>query len=87
MRKKLIVKESDFLKLLENFLLQKEVGNQSKWTKALRKKNPELADIWTKADKSLLKFMLATRKQVVKNGGDVAAVDALINKTFPEYKI
>lgn len=87
MRKKVIFRESHFLKLIESFLIHKEAGNQSRWTKSLRKQNTDLADIWTKADKSLLKFMLATRKQIVKNGGDVAAADALIKKTFPGYKI
>lgn len=85
MKRRLLVREKDFIALVESYLLHKESGNESNWLRALRKKDPELADIWSKTENQLLKFLIATRDNIIQNGGSTIKIDSQIRKLG--YKI
>jgi hypothetical protein len=80
MKKKLLIKESAFTRLLQSFFGAKAKGNENEWIGKLLEKDPEVAQAVDRLDKMLKKNATSLREKLKAKGIDTKEIDDLIQR-------
>jgi hypothetical protein len=80
MSRRILVKEAGLMNFFKSFFKAKSVGNESEWIQQLRKVDSDLADIWSKYDKTLDTGARAQKASLEKLGLDTSHIDDFMKK-------
>jgi hypothetical protein len=80
MKRKLLVKESSFIKLLQSFFLAKAKGQEKEWIGRVVDKDPDVAQAVDQLDKMMTKNAIRLRDKLKAKGLDTKEMDDLIQK-------
>jgi hypothetical protein len=75
-----LIKESVWNRLLDLFYKTQKNGREGELLSALRKKDPEIADIYKDWYKKSAAVLQATKRALDAKGKDTSSIDALLKK-------
>ncbi len=75
-----LIKESVWTRLLDLFYKSQQNGREGELLSALRKKDPEIADIYKDWYKKSAAVLQATKRALDAKGKDTSSIDALLKK-------
>lgn len=75
-----LIEVSIWAKMLDLFYKSQKDGRESELLSTLRKKDPEIADIYQDWYKKSAAVLQATKRALDKRGKDTSSIDALLKK-------